>query len=375
MNRRRWTAAASAAFAIALGGLVMLVAQGRGPAPGPSATAPSNPKGITAVAGIRVGHHTLTERPTGCTVVLVDGTGAVGGVSQRGGAPGTRETDLLASENMVDKVNAIVLAGGSAYGLAAAEGVMRYLDERKIGWDVGAAGVVPIVPGAILIDLGFGGDPKIRPTADCGYRAATAAASGPVAEGNVGAGAGATVGKFGPGANRAMKGGIGTASFTMPDGLVVGAIAAVNAVGDVVDHSTGQLVAGLRTEDGKALADIRKLLLAGAFTKTPAPRAGGNTTIAVVATNARLSKAEANRVAIMADDGFARAIRPSHTVGDGDTVFVLATGQGAPASLTVVGHLAAEALAEAIVRAVVQAQSLGGLPAARDLGTIPARFR
>ena len=172
-----------------------------------------------------------------------------------------------------------------------------------------------------------------------------------------------------------MKGGIGTASYTMPDGLVVGAIAAVNAVGDVVDHSTGQLVAGLRTEDGKALADIRKLLLAGAFTKTPAPRAGGNTTIAVVATNARLSKAEANRVAIMADDGFARAIRPSHTVGDGDTVFVLATGQGAPASPTVVGALAAEALAEAIVRAVVQAQALGGLPAARDLGTVPARFR
>jgi L-aminopeptidase/D-esterase-like protein len=374
MRQRQWTAAVSAAFALGLGTLVLVVAQGRGAGPG-AVSAPSNPRGITAVPGIKVGSHTLAERPTGCTVVLVDGPGAVGGVSQRGGAPGTRETDLLSSENMVDKVNAIVLAGGSAYGLAAADGVMRYLDEKKIGWNVGAAGVVPIVPSAILIDLGFGGDPKIRPTADCGYRAATSAATGAVAEGNVGAGAGATVGKMGNNARRAMKGGLGTASITLPDGLVVGAIVAVNAVGDIVDPTNGQLVAGLRTEDGKALADVRKLLLAGAFSQTPAPRAGGNTTIAVVATNARLSKPEVNRVAIMADDGFARAIRPSHTVGDGDTVFVLATGQGAAASPTIVGALAAEVLAEAIVRAVVQAQALGGLPSARDLGTVPARFR
>src|SRR5688572_12829218 len=331
-------------------------------------------RGITNVAGIRVGQFTLTERPTGCTVVLVDGLGAVGGVSQRGGAPGTRETDLLDPLNMVDKVNAVVLAGGSAYGLDAAQGVVRYLEERKIGWNVGAAGVVPIVPSAILIDLGFGGDPKVRPTADCGYRAATAAAAGPVAEGNVGAGAGATVGKMGN-AGRAMKGGIGTASITLPNGLVVGAIAAVNAVGDIVDPSNGQLVAGLRTEDGKALADVRAMLIAGTLGAAAAPRPAGNTTIAVVATNARLTKAEVNRVAIMADDGFARAIRPSHTVGDGDTVFVLATGQNAAANPTIVGALAAEAVAEAIVRAVVQARGLGGLPAARDLGTVPARFR
>lgn len=376
MRQPHWTAALGGALAIGLGALVLVVAQGRGVAPSSGSAVASNAKGITAVPGIRVGHHTLTDRPTGCTVVLVDGPGAVGGVSQRGGAPGTRETDLLSSENMVDKVNAVVLAGGSAYGLAAADGVMRYLDERKIGWNVGAAGVVPIVPAAILIDLGFGGDPKIRPTADCGYRAAGAAAPGGVAEGNVGAGAGATVGKMGNDARRAMKGGIGTASMTLPDGLVVGAIAAVNAIGDIVDPASGQLVAGLRTEDGKALADARALLLAGAFSRPATePRPGGNTTIAVVATNARLSKAEANRVAIMADDGFARAIRPSHTVGDGDTVFVLATGQGAAASPTVVGALAAEVLAEAIVRAVVQAQALGGLPAARDLGTVPARFR
>src|SRR5688572_26360319 len=183
---------------------------------------PVQSKGLTDVEGLRVGHFTLTERPTGCTVVLVDGEGAPGGVSQRGAAPGTRETDLLDPLNLVDKVNAIVLSGGSAFGLDASQGVMRYLEEKKIGWNVGAAGVVPIVPAAILFDLGFGGDPKIRPTADCGYKAAAAASNGPVAEGNVGAGAGATVGKIG-GAGKAMKGGIGTASVTLPNGLVIAA--------------------------------------------------------------------------------------------------------------------------------------------------------
>jgi L-aminopeptidase/D-esterase-like protein len=371
MRRKRWTVALSASFVLGLGTLVLLIAQGRGST---SSSPAARVAGITAVPGIKVGHHTLAERPTGCTVVLVDGAGAVGGVSQRGGAPGTRETDLLAPDNMVDKVNAVVLAGGSAFGLAAADGVMRFLDERKIGWRVGAAGAVPIVPAAILFDLGFGGDPTIRPTADCGYRAAAAAAGGSVAEGNVGAGAGATVGKMG-GGRRAMKGGLGTASVTLPNGLIVGAIAAVNAVGDVVDPASGQIVAGLRTENGKTLADTRKLLLAGGLTESAAAGAGGNTTIALVATNARLSKPEVNRVAIMADDGLARAIRPSHTAGDGDTVFALSTGQGPPASATIVGALAAEVLAEAIVRAVVQAQALGGLPAARDLGSVPARFR
>src|SRR5688572_1792040 len=179
-------------------------------------------KGLTEVEGLRVGHFTLSERPTGCTVVLVDGEGAPGGVSQRGAAPGTRETDLLDPLNLVDKVNAIVLSGGSAFGLDASQGVMRYLEEKKIGWNVGAAGVVPIVPAAILFDLGFGGDPKIRPTADCGYKAAGLASDAAVAEGNVGAGAGATVGKIG-GAGKAMKGGIGTASVTLPNGLVIAA--------------------------------------------------------------------------------------------------------------------------------------------------------
>ena len=330
-------------------------------------------KGLTDVPGIRVGHHTLTERPTGCTVILVDGDGAVGGVSQRGGAPGTRETDLLSPANMVDKVNAVVLSGGSAYGLDAAQGVVRYLEERKIGWKVGV-GVVPIVPAAILFDLGFGGKPDIRPTADCGYRAVTAASDAAVAEGNVGAGAGATVGKMGMG--RSMKGGLGSASITLPNGLVVGAIVAVNAVGDIVDPTSGQVVAGVRREDGQSLADVRTLLRSGALIKRPPPRPGENTTIGLVATNARLSKVDINRVAMMADDGFARAITPAHTVGDGDTVFALATGRwDGEVNATIVGALAAEAMAEAIVRAAVHAQSSNGVPSARELGTIPARFK
>lgn len=329
-------------------------------------------KGLTDVQGIKVGHHTLTARPTGCTVILVDGPGAVGGVSQRGGAPGTRETDLLDPVNMVDAVNAVVLAGGSAYGLDAAQGAVRYLEERKIGWNVGTAGVVPIVPSAILIDLWFGGDPKIRPTADCGYQAATAASDGAVAEGNVGAGAGATVGKLG-GFGRSMKGGLGTASRSLPNGLVVGAIAAVNAVGDIIDPETNKVIAGVRNPDG-TLADARVLIRSGQL--AVAPRAGENTTIALVATNARLTKAQAARMALMADDGFARAINPSHTVGDGDTVFALATGRWTgEVNVTMIGALAAEALTEAIIRGVVKAESLAGVPSARELKTIPVRFR
>jgi L-aminopeptidase/D-esterase-like protein len=333
-------------------------------------------KGITAVPGIRVGHHTLAERPTGCTAILVDGEGAVGGVSQRGGAPGTRETDLLDPVNMVDRVNAIVLSGGSAFGLDAAQGVVRYLEEKGIGYKVGP-GVVPIVPAAILFDLGFGGDWKVRPTADCGYRAAAAASDGPVAEGNVGAGAGATVGKMGfmSGAvqRMPMKSGLGSAAIVLPDGLVVGAIVAVNAVGDIIDPETGNVVAGVRNPDG-TLADVRKLLRSGAL--APRPRSGENTTIGLVATNAKLTKAEASRMALMADDGFALAIRPSHTMGDGDTVFALATGKWTGESnITVIGALAAQAMSEAIVRAASKAEAAGGLSAARDVGTVPARVK
>lgn len=318
--------------------------------------------GLTAVEGLSVGHYTLTERPTGCTVILVDGD-AVGGVSQRGGAPGTRETDLLNPLNMVDKVNAVVLAGGSAFGLDAATGVVRWLEEHNIGWPAGPSRV-PIVPAAILFDLGVGGNPKVRPTADCGYKAAEAATSGQVAEGSIGAGAGATVGKFGGGA-RSTKSGIGTASITLPNGLVVAAIVAVNAVGDIIDPATGKVVAGVRNPDG-TFADARAILRSGG-TGQP-PRAGENTTIGLVATNAKLSKSQVTRMALMADDGYARAISPAHTNGDGDTIFSLATGRwDGSANITVIGALAAEAMADAIVRAATQATGVAGLPAARDL--------
>ena len=324
---------------------------------------PSSAAGLTAVAGLKVGHFTLAERPTGCTVVLAE-AGAVGGVDVRGSAPGTRETDLLNPVNLVDRVHAIVLAGGSAFGLDAASGVMRFLDERGVGYQT-AYGKVPIVPAAILFDLGIG-DPKIRPTADCGYRAAAAATTGPVAEGNVGAGAGATVGKI-AGAARAMKSGIGTAALTLPDGLVVAALVAVNAVGDVVDPATGRVVAGVRTADGTALADVRRLLRSGEV--TPRPAIGRNTTIGVVATNARLTKAQATKVAQMAHDGVARTISPSHTPYDGDTLFALATGtREGDADLLTVGALAAEAVSDAILRAVRAAKGIPGFPAAAEIG-------
>ena len=332
-------------------------------------------KGLTAVAGLTVGHHTLTERPTGCTVILTGAAGVVAGVDVRGGAPGTRDIELLDPSNSVERVHAIVLSGGSAFGLDAASGVMRYLDERKIGFKI-ANTQVPIVPAAILMDLGFGGKPEVRPGPDCGYRAAEAATAEAVAEGNVGAGAGATVGKLG-GPGRAMKGGLGSASIALPNGLIVGAIAAVNAAGDVIDPATGKVVAGVRTEDGKGLADARALIRSGNIGRPQVgPRAGGNTTIAVVATNAKLTKAEISRVALMADDALARTINPSHTTGDGDTVFSLATARWTgEANVSIVGALAADALSEAIVRAVSTAEPLGGLPSARALGTAPARVK
>ncbi len=318
---------------------------------------------ITAVDRIKVGSVTLAERPTGCTVILVDGEGAVGGVSQRGGAPGTRETDLLDPSNQVDKVNAVVLAGGSAFGLDAATGTVRWLEEHSIGWDVRVA-KVPIVPAAILFDLPVGNRPNIRPTADCGYKAADAATAAPVKEGTVGAGAGATVGKTG-GPGRSMKAGLGSWVIALPNGLKVGAIVAVNAVGDIIDPDTGQVVAGVRNADG-TLADARRLLRAGS--PREAPRAGANTTIGLVATNARLTKAQAHRMAIMADDGFARAIFPSHTLGDGDTVFSLATGAwDGQVDISQIGALAADAMARAIVRAATESTGIPGIPAARDL--------
>ncbi len=317
-------------------------------------------RGLTAIAGIEVGHHTLAARPTGCTVVLTEG-GATAAVDVRGASPGTRETALLDPRNSVQQVHAIVLSGGSAFGLAAADGVMRYLDERGVGYRTRAARV-PIVPAAILYDLGVG-DPAVRPGADCGYRAARAARADGIDEGGVGAGAGATVGKL-AGPDRAMKGGVGTALIELPDGVQVAALMAVNAVGDVHDPATGALIAGVRSADGRRLAG------AGALLREPVPDAprGENTTIGVVATNAALDKAQLGVVARMAHDGLARAVRPAHTPVDGDAVFALSTG-GRPntAGLLRIGALAADVTAEAIVRAVRAAEGVPGYPAARDM--------
>lgn len=322
-------------------------------------------RGITAVQGLELGHHTLTERPTGCTVILTRG-GAMGGVDIRGSAPGTRETELLDPVRSPDtRVHAVVLSGGSAFGLDAASGVMRWLDERDIGYRVGDR-VVPIVVGAILYDLGLEGETRVRPGPECGYAAAEAASTGAPAEGSVGAGAGATVGKLG-GPGRAMKGGFGTASITLQSGLTVAAAVAVNAVGDIIDPSTGEIVAGMRNEDGRGFADARRLLRSGAMLN--APPEGTNTTIGVVATNATLTKAEVTKVAQMAQDGLARTIYPAHTTRDGDTVFSLATGAwSGTADVSLIGALAADVTAEAILRAVRLAEGLPEFPSVGDLG-------
>ncbi len=320
---------------------------------------------ITDVPGIEVGHYTDTRRPTGCSVVIAR-DGAVGGVDVRGAAPGTRETDLLAPSNTVSTVHAVLLSGGSAWGLDAAGGVMRWLDEQGIGLEVGPARV-PIVPAAVLFDL-MVGDARIRPDAAAGYAACAAASARAAAEGNVGAGAGALVGKV-FGHERAMKGGIGTASVRV-GGVTVGALIACNALGDVIDPDTGAVIAGARSADGKSLADTRRALLAG---EAPIPiLAGTNTTIGVVATDAVLNKVQAHRLAQVAHDGLARTINPVHTVADGDTLFALATGKAAShPGMMVLATMAAEAVARATVRAVQAAQSLdeNGLhtPAARDL--------
>lgn len=319
---------------------------------------------IVDVPGIRLGHHTLDTRPTGCSVVLCEDD-AVAGVDVRGAAPGTRETDLLDPSNYVQKVQAVLLSGGSAYGLAAAAGVVRFLEERGRGFPIGA-GVVPIVPAAVLMDLGVG-DFSIRPDAEAGYRACLDATKRPSAEGNVGAGAGATVGKlFGP--PFAMKGGLGTASWTIPgSGIVVGAVVAVNAVGDVYHPVTGRILAGARNEAGDGFRDTVAAMMNGYGAVAPA---GANTTIGVIATDAPFDKAQLRKIAQMAHDGFARAINPIHTMYDGDTIFALSTGKAmnVAADVTAVGTIAARVMAHAVARAVMQAGSLPAfdLPAWRD---------
>lgn len=321
---------------------------------------------LTSIAGLRVGHRTREERPTGCTVVLAP-DGATAGVAVRGSAPGTREIALLEPANSVESVHGIVLSGGSAFGLAAADGVMRWLAERGHGFPTGA-GVVPIVPAAILYDLGLGGD--VTPDGSDGYAACEAASSNPVPGGNVGAGAGATVGKmFGAGA---MKGGIGSAGFRFADGTVVAALVAVNCRGDVRDPGTGRLVAGARTAAGDALRDTERSLLHG--DGGTEAQVGTNTTIGVVATNRTLDKSLCNRLASVAHDGLARAIVPAHTRWDGDTLFAVATGElAAPDETRDHDRLdvaAAAAVAGAILDAVATAEGLPDLPSARDLGTL-----
>ncbi len=321
---------------------------------------------ITDVGQIRVGHFTDRRRPTGCTVLLFE-IGAVAGVDVRGAAPGTRETDLLNPVNSVEKIHAIVLSGGSAFGLDAASGVMRFLEEKKIGIQLGQA-IVPVVPAAILFDLQLG-DPHIHPDPQAGYLACQVATASSPAEGCVGAGAGATVGKL-FGGQFAMKAGLGTASVRVgKTGLIVGAIVAVNAVGDVFDRKTGAILAGARSVDNKSFRNTMAEMMNGYLVEA---KEGTNTVIGVVATNATLTKSQVTKVAQMAHDGFARTINPTHTPYDGDTIFAASTGTLSGAvHLTAVGAIAAEVMAEAVNRAVRMATSLPGLPAFRDFQVTP----
>jgi L-aminopeptidase/D-esterase-like protein len=325
---------------------------------------------ITDVAGIRVGHHTDARRPTGCTVVLTE-AGATGGVDVRGASPGTRETDLLDPVNAVDRVHAVVLAGGSAFGLDAATGVVDWLAARGVGVAVGPARV-PIVPAAILFDLWLG-DPTIRPDAAGGRAACEAASEQPPAEGSVGAGAGATVGKLWGIAN-AMKGGVGTASLRIGT-VTVGALIVVNAIGDVLDPGSGRPLAGARGADGRTLPGTTARLLAGDL--PPALVPGLATTIGVVATDAALGKTDCRRLAQCAHDGLARTIDPVHTRFDGDTIFALATGRvEAPVHPVVLGAAAAAVTAAAVLRAVLAARGLSAaglprIPSVADLGGAP----
>jgi L-aminopeptidase/D-esterase-like protein len=316
---------------------------------------------LTRIPGIQVGHYTDLDAITGCTVVSCPPK-TVGAVDVRGGAPGTRETDLLQAHNLVEEVTAVVLSGGSAFGLATADGVMSWHVERGLGYQSRSGVVVPIVPAAILFDLTIG-DPAVRPDANAGYQACEAATSEPVPMGSVGAGTGARVAAI-RGNERASKGGIGSAAIELPQGLVVAALIAVNAVGNVIGDD-GQVIAGLLSADGKGFVSVLETMVE-LMSEPPENSAAENTVIGVVATNGRLPKAQAKKVAQMAHDGLARAVNPSHTMFDGDTIFALATGQVA-ADPTVVGAYAAEMVALAIRRAVRTATALGGVRAISEL--------
>jgi len=314
---------------------------------------------ITDVVGIKVGHYTDKEVITGCTVILCE-QGAAAGVDVSGSAPGTRETELLRPGNLVEKVQAVVLSGGSAFGLDAASGVMNYLEERGIGHET-SAGLVPIVPAAIIFDLAIG-SPRIRPGAEAGYKACLAATDAQVAEGCVGAGTGATVGKI-LGMERATKSGLGMASQELADGVVVAALMVVNAFGDVIDVRTGKVIAGPRRSSGEGFLSTAELLRRG---KSKRGAASPNTVIGVVASNGQLGKAQANKLAQMAEAGIARSIDPCRTMYDGDVIFALSSGNK-KADINVLGSVAAEVVAAAIIRGVLQAETMGGIPSVNDL--------
>jgi L-aminopeptidase/D-esterase-like protein len=314
--------------------------------------------GVTDISGIKVGHYTDKKAATGCTVILCE-QGAVAGVDVSGSSPGTRETDLLRPGNLVEKVQAVVLSGGSAFGLDAATGVMKYLEERGFGYET-SAGKVPIVPAAIIFDLNIG-DSKIRPGANEGYQACLAATNGEVSEGCVGAGTGATVGKI-LGIGSAVKSGLGTASQKIARDVVVAALVVVNAVGDVIEPGRGEILAGPRRPDGRGFLSTSELWKG----ESKEAVTTSNTVIGVVATDAKISKTEANKLAHVAQVGIARTIDPCHTMYDGDALFALSLGQK-EADLSALGAAAAEVVAEAIVRAIQKAEALAGVPAAKDV--------
>ena len=318
-------------------------------------------QGVTNVPGIEVGHYTDLTQATGCTVALCR-AGAVGGVDVRGGAPGTRETDLLRPGNQVQQVHAVLLTGGSAFGLAAADGVMGYLEGHGVGFKMGA-NIIPIVSAAVLFDLNLVGG-QSRPGPAEGLKACEAASSGRVTEGSVGAGTGATVAKA-LGIAHALKSGLGTACIQLGDGLAVGALVAVNAFGGIVDHSTGEVVAGPRGQEPPLIMDTMELLIDNEPQLDAHP--GENTTIGLVATNAPLTKEQANFLARISHDGLAMTVRPCHTLRDGDTMFAMATGtSNASPDLTRLGAAAVEATAQAVLRAIRHASSLGGIPSALE---------
>lgn len=326
---------------------------------------------ITDVPGIKVGQADDEQAITGCTVVICE-NGGVAGVDQRGGAPGTRETDLIRPMHLVQRVHAVLLTGGSAFGLDAATGVMRFLEEQGVGFNAQVA-KVPIVPAAVLFDLALG-QADVRPNAEMGYAACQSASEDPPAEGNAGAGMGASVGKI-LGMGGAMKAGIGSASVELGGGVVVGAIVAVNSLGDVVDPFTNTIIAGARpTKIGPIkIGGEGKFANTLAVMKSKAGKTAlkfamkGNTAIGVVASNSRLTKEGANKVAQMSQDGLARAIRPAHTMLDGDTIFAISTGEK-KVDVNIIGAYAAEVVSQAIIRAIMAAEAAGDLPSARDLG-------